>query len=57
MAEPKISAGVAFDRDVLQFLEQVCQDLHLDRSYVINAIVREYAKKRGTLKVERIIKI
>ena len=57
MAESKISAGVAFDRDVLQFLELVCQDLHLDRSYVINAIVPEYAKKRGTLKVERIIKI
>ena len=42
----KIAAGVAFDPDVLEFLTHLCTEFHRDRSFVINAIVRDYAKQQ-----------
>ena len=46
MTQPKIAAGVAFDPDVLEFLRGLCAEFQRDRSFVINAIVRDYARKQ-----------
>ena len=46
MHPPRIGAGVAFDRDVLDYLRLVCAEQRRDRSFVINAIVREHAAQK-----------
>ena len=46
MTPSKIAAGVAFEPDVLEFLSRLCTEFHRDRSFVINAIVRDYAKQQ-----------
>ena len=46
MIQPKIGAGVAFDPDVLEYLRRVCTEFQRDRSFVINAIVREHAQRQ-----------
>ena len=46
MTPPKIAAGVAFDADVLEFLRRMCSEIQRDRSFVINAIVRDYARQQ-----------
>ncbi len=46
MTPPKIAAGVAFDPDVLEFLSGLCTEFQRDRSFVINAIVRNYAQQQ-----------
>ena len=48
MTPSKIAAGVAFEPDVLEFLSRLCTEFHRDRSFVINAIVRDYAKHQQT---------
>ena len=45
MIQPKIAAGVAFDPDVLEFLRGLCAEFQRDRSFVINAIIRDYAQQ------------
>ena len=46
MIPSKIAAGVAFEPDVLEFLSRLCTEFQRDRSFVINAIVRNYAKQQ-----------
>ena len=46
MIPPKIAAGVAFDPEVLEFLGRVCTEFQRDRSFVINAIIRDYARQQ-----------
>ena len=46
MTPSKTAAGVAFDPDVLEFLRDVCTEFRRDRSFVINAIVRDYARQQ-----------
>ena len=46
MTSPKIAAGVAFDQDVLEFLSGLCAEFQRDRSFIINAIVRNYAQQQ-----------
>ena len=46
MTQPRFAAGVAFDQDVLEYLRSLCEALQRDRSFVINAIVREHALLR-----------
>ena len=48
MIQSKIAAGVAFDPDVLEYLRGLCAELQRDRSFVINAIVREHALQQQT---------
>lgn len=48
MTPPKIAAGVAFDPDVLEFLRHLCAEFRRDRSFVINAIIRDYARQQHT---------
>ena len=44
MIQTKIAAGVAFDPDVLEYLRGLCAEFQRDRSFVINAIIRDYAQ-------------
>ena len=46
MSQSKIAAGVAFDPDVLDYLRRLCTEFQRDRSFVINAIVRDYAQQQ-----------
>ena len=46
MTQPKIAAGVAFDPEVLEYLRRVCTEFQRDRSFVINAIIRDYAQQQ-----------
>ena len=46
MTPPKIAAGVAFDPEVLEYLRRVCTEFQRDRSFVINAIIRNYAQQQ-----------
>jgi len=46
MTPPKIAAGVAFDPEVLKFLRRLCAEFQRDRSFVINAIIRDYARQQ-----------
>lgn len=48
MTSPKVAAGVAFDPDVLEFLKHLCSEFRRDRSFVINAIIRDYARQQHT---------
>ena len=50
MTQPKIAAGVAFDPEVLEFLRDLCTEFQRDRSFVINAIVRDYAQQHRQAK-------
>ncbi len=50
MTQPKIAAGVAFDPEVLEFLRDLCTEFQRDRSFVINAIVRDYAQQHRRTK-------
>lgn len=45
MIQPRFGAGVAFDQDVLEYLRRLCEEFQRDRSFIINAIVREHAKR------------
>ena len=45
MTQTRIAAGVAFDRDVLEYLRRLCTEAQRDRSFIINAIVREHARQ------------
>jgi hypothetical protein len=45
MTQPKIAAGVAFDQAVLEYLRLLCGEVQRDRSFVINAIIREHARQ------------
>ncbi len=38
------SAGVKFESDVLAFIDQVAREQQRSRSFIINAILRWYAK-------------
>jgi predicted transcriptional regulator len=38
------SAGVKFESDVLSFIDQLARDQQRSRSFIINAILRWYAK-------------
>jgi predicted transcriptional regulator len=59
------SAGVKFESDVLSFVDGLARDQQRSRSFVINAILRWYAKwlaeqleqKVETLKPERVIRL
>ena len=59
------SAGVKFESDVLSFVDGLARDQHRSRSFVINAILRWYAKwlaeqleqKVETLKPEPVIRL
>ena len=46
MNQARIAAGVAFDQDVLEYLRRLCQENQRDRSFIINALVREHARQR-----------
>jgi hypothetical protein len=46
MTPPKIAAGVAFEPEVLEFLSRICAEFQRDRSFVINAIIRDYAQQQ-----------
>jgi hypothetical protein len=46
MTPPKIGAGVAFDPDVLEYLRRLCAEFRRDRSFIINAIVRDHARQQ-----------
>ena len=45
---PKMTTGVSLDVEVIKYLDQVANSDDRDRSYIINRIVREYAKANGT---------
>jgi hypothetical protein len=45
---PKMTTGVSLDVEVLKYLDGVANSDDRDRSYVINRIVREWAKTQGT---------
>ncbi len=45
---PKMTTGVSLDVEVLRYLDEVANSDDRDRSYVINRIVREWAKAQGT---------
>ncbi len=59
------SAGVKFESDVLSFVDGLARDQQRSRSFVINAILRWYAKwlaeqleqKVETLKPEPVIRL
>ena len=59
MPQPKIAAGVAFDPDVLDYLRRLCTEFQRDRSFVINAIVRDYAQQQQAQprKRERVVNL
>lgn len=44
----KMTTGVSLDVEVLEYLDEVANSDDRDRSYVINRIVREWAKAQGT---------
>lgn len=43
----KISAGVHFEKRVLEYLDHLAEDEALPRSVLLNRIVKEYAKNKG----------
>lgn len=45
---PKAQTGVSLDVEVMKYLNYVADSDDRDRSYVINRIVREWAKAQGT---------
>ena len=45
---PKAQTGVSLDVEVMKYLDHVANSDDRDRSYVINRIVREWAKAQGT---------
>jgi predicted transcriptional regulator len=45
---PKAQTGVSLDLEVLKYLDEVASSDDRDRSYIINRIVREWAKAQGT---------
>lgn len=45
---PKMTTGVSLDIEVLKYLDDVANSDDRDRSYIINRIVREWAKTQGT---------
>lgn len=53
MNQTKIAAGVAFDPEVLEFLRGLCAEYQRDRSFIINAIVRDYAQQHRQPKPKR----
>ena len=40
------SAGVKFESDVLAFVDQLAREQQRSRSFIINALVRWYARQR-----------
>ena len=44
----KMTTGVSLEVSVLRYLDEIANSDDRDRSYVINRIVREYAKQNGT---------
>lgn len=42
----RISAGVMFESDVLRFIDQLASDQQRSRSFIINQIVRHYARMK-----------
>lgn len=40
----KFTTGVSIEPDVLQYLDQLTTQTNLNRSWVLNAIVREYIR-------------
>ncbi len=46
------SAGVKFESDVLAFIDQLAHEQQRSRSFIINAILRWYAKWLMEQKVE-----
>jgi len=40
----RISAGVVFESDVLQFIDQLASTQQRPRSFIINQIIRHYAR-------------
>jgi predicted transcriptional regulator len=59
------SAGVKFESDVLAFIDQLAREQQRSRSFIINAILRWYAKWLGeqaqqkveTVKSEPVIRL
>ena len=43
----KQTTGVSLDRPVIEYLDEVAEREERNRSFVINRIVREHAKRRG----------
>lgn len=39
--------GVALEPPVIEYLDEIARSEHRDRSFIINRIVREYAKANG----------
>jgi metal-responsive CopG/Arc/MetJ family transcriptional regulator len=46
----RISAGVKFESDVLDFLDQVAREQQRSRSFIINAILRWYVRYLAELR-------
>ena len=44
MERKRISTGIVLEADVLQYLELLAGRLQRNRSYLVNAIVRDYAR-------------
>ncbi len=42
-----ISTGINLERDVLEFVDGLAEEDERSRSYIINRIIREYAKQKG----------
>ena len=41
--------GVALEPPVIDYLDEIARKEHRDRSFIINSIVREHAKKSGRI--------
>jgi hypothetical protein len=50
----RISAGVVFESDALAFVDQLAAEQQRNRSFIINAIIRYYARQlqQQALKLE-----
>jgi len=48
------SAGVKFESDVLSFIDQMARDQQRSRSFIINAILRWYAKWLAEQQVQKV---
>ncbi len=48
----KKTAGVSFDEQILDFLDQLARETGLSRSIVINRIIKEYARRQEVSKTQ-----
>lgn len=52
----RINTGVVLDPDVAAYLEELGKQEDRDRSWLINAIVREHAERSGQGKTKAVLK-